>query len=249
MSENLPRTSSDNQQNPQEDPQNSDQIEQKIDEQISRSIEEQNEAQNEENANIQSSEAEIVPDDPDSLPVPEEAVNEPLEDENIEIQEQGPIQRLFNRVNILRVFNEMIADPDINDAMDTSDDDIDDDDDAGFFFENDSEENELETADESTNQEEDTNQAEDYNNAILPEDINYDTTLPSNHNYLGENFEEISAPKTVNEENDELEVPLLPFPGAEIYWRHTAQNSSNDIQLLPGQIMPLFFYAPLQVQI
>jgi hypothetical protein len=102
--------------------------------------------------------------------------------------------------------------------------------------------------DESTNQEDDANQIDDYNNAIMPDDINYDTALPSTHNYLGENFEEISAPKTVNEENDELQIPLLPFPGTEIYWRHTALNSSNDIQLLPGQIMPLFFYAPLQVQ-
>jgi len=119
---------------------------------------------------------------------------------------------------------------------------------SGFVFENDTDDDEMEIIDESTNQEDDAIQMEDYNNAVMPDNINYDTTLPSSHNYLGENFEEISAPNSVNEANDELQIPLLPFPGTEIYWRHSALNSSNDIQLLPGQIMPLFFYAPLQVQ-
>lgn len=120
----------------------------------------------------------------------------------------------------------------------------------GYYFNEGSDDEELMNGaneDSSDNQEnEETNQMEDYANAELPVDMNYDTALPSTHDYLGENFEDVSAPKTIHEQNDEVDIPLLPFPGSEIYWR-SETNSNNDIQLLPGQIMPLFFYAPLQI--
>jgi hypothetical protein len=119
----------------------------------------------------------------------------------------------------------------------------------GYYFNEGSEEEDLDDVNEESNNNQDndeTNQMEDYENAELPVDMNYDTALPSTHDYLGENFEEVSAPKTIHEQNDEVDIPLLPFPGSEIYWRYET-NSNNDIQLLPGQIMPLFFYAPLQI--
>lgn len=184
----------------------------------------------------------------------EQENNQVLENQNPEdreinaVQNQGMFNGLFNRANILRVFNGMFADYDVPEVLDLSDDDDNDEEEDQNVYFNESEGDDYELEDEMSNQDNETDQMEEYNNAELPENMNYDTALPSTHEYLGENFEEISAPKSIHEQNDELDIPLLPFPGTEIYFRNET-NKDNDVQLLPGQVMPLFFYAPLQVQL
>ena len=119
----------------------SDQLEQKIDAQISKSIGEQQDGTLEE-PNGAFPEAKNEPDNEEEPrePFPEES-NEPVpipDQEPIPEQpnevEEAPIRRFFNRVNMMRAFNEMepiafnemLADPEHNLHIDTSDDDEED---------------------------------------------------------------------------------------------------------------------------
>jgi cereblon len=86
----------------------------------------------------------------------------------------------------------------------------------------------------------DSDEADNYEHLQRPEGLNYDTALPSSHDYLGTNFEDVSAPRSCHEFNDEITLPLIGLPGNE---------SNNGVQLIPGQIMPVYFYSPLQIQI
>ena len=114
--------------------------------------------------------------------------------------------------------------------------------------EEDDDENEDDEEDELNDDEDDEEEEpteDDYENAQMPESINYDTHLPTSHNYLGENFEEVNTSNMIHEQNDTVTLPLLVIPGNESNTRF--RHITNEIQLLPGQMMPLYFYSPLQV--
>ena len=238
-----------------------DQLERDINLQISQSIEEQQEVHNITNNDlIDNSDANNANENQIAPEINEENINNEQNDDN-DANFDEP--RLFNRAqaNILRFFNNLFQGPDNNnneieinnDYNEGEDNDNDDEDDEEDYNDEDDEDDNFEF-DEIDDEEEgneyfmsdnddNTNQNQEYENAEIPQIINYDTALPTSHNYLGPNFEEVSAPKTIHEQNDELQIPLLSFPGNQYYRR-----SNNDIQLLPGQITPLFFYSPLQVQ-
>lgn len=61
--------------------------------------------------------------------------------------------------------------------------------------------------------------------------IEYDTTLPSQHNYLGEDLNELSG-RVVLDETSTVTLPLL-----------TLQN----VVLVPGQVLPLQLHHPTVV--
>lgn len=111
---------------------NLDQLEQEIDDQIIDSI------------NEQSIESQTEITDPKVNPANAESETnesngaeneESLDQEDNVNQEEEQAPNIFNRVNILRVFNEMLADPDLGYDMEMSDNEEDDDidDDAGFL--------------------------------------------------------------------------------------------------------------------
>lgn len=58
--------------------------------------------------------------------------------------------------------------------------------------------------------------------------IEYDTTLPSQHNYLGEDLNELSG-RVVLDETSTVNIPLLSLP---------------NIVLVPGQVLPLQLHHP-----
>jgi hypothetical protein len=68
---------------------------------------------------------------------------------------------------------------------------------------------------------------------------------PSSHNYLGQNFHDITTPKLIHNFNDHVLIPLLYLPGNSI----TSFDDENNVQLLPGQMLPIYFYSPLQIQV
>jgi hypothetical protein len=87
---------------------------------------------------------------------------------------------------------------------------------------------------------------DDYEAVQKPSEITYNRDLPSSHNYLGMNFQDVAASKnTLHESNDVIVIPLLSLPGNSYYENQT----DNYVQLIPGQVMPIYFYSPLQTQV
>ena len=74
------------------------------------------------------------------------------------------------------------------------------------------------------------NEAEDDSdaNSNAEQRIEYDTTLPSQHNYLGEDLNELSG-RIVLDETSTVNIPLL-----------TIEN----VVLVPGQVLPLQLHHP-----
>ena len=153
--------------------------------------------------------------------------------------------------------NDQIIENNINDQNEEDNDDNDDqydtpdqseDDDAASdydqYFNNDDEDDDddddeyNETDESSSNQ---TDNDDSYDNSSKPENINYDTELPTSHNYLGNNFQHVLKPKAFYDYNEEITIPLINLPGNN--W------NNNSVQLLPGQTMPMHFYSPLQIQV
>ncbi|KAG7283200.1 hypothetical protein CRUP_004942 [Coryphaenoides rupestris] len=85
--------------------------------------------------------------------------------------------------------------------------------------ENEEEENNMETEDR------------DSENAEKPTIINFDTSLPTSHAYLGSDMEEFHG-RTVHDDDSCQTIPVLP---------HTA------VMLLPGQTLPLQLFRPQEV--
>lgn len=110
-----------------------------------------------------------------------------------------------------------------------------------FLDEDDDEEEEEEEQEEEEDEEMYEEEEEQYENMEKPNDVNYDTNLPSSHNYLGQNFQDVSS-SYLNLES-QLSVPLLPMPGG-----YHGENG-NHTQLIPGQVMPMYFYSPVHIQI
>ena len=69
------------------------------------------------------------------------------------------------------------------------------------------------------------------NEEVRRQRIEYDTTLPSQHNYLGEDLNELSG-RVVLDETSTVTIPLL-----------TLQN----VVLVPGQVLPLQLHHPTVV--
>ncbi|RNA36227.1 cereblon isoform X1 [Brachionus plicatilis] len=88
-------------------------------------------------------------------------------------------------------------------------------------------------------------QIQDYEDIDMPAIINYNTELSSNHQYLGQNFEEISASKLMHDSNDVIQIPILDQP-SDVFFENDSENS---VQLIPGQVMPIYFYSPIQIQV
>ncbi len=129
-------------------------------------------------------------------------------------------------------FNDEIEEDD--DEEDEDEDDFDDDD-----LEDDDDDDDDDESDETSSNQTDNN--ESYENSAKPENINYDTELPTSHNYLGTDFQQVIKPKSFYDYNEEITIPLINLPGN--HW------NDNSVQLLPGQTMPIHFYAPLQIQV
>lgn len=119
-------------------------------------------------------------------------------------------------------------------ANEHEDDDEDEDDD--FFYDEEEEEEENENIQETN---------DDYENEEAPLAITYNTELPSSHNYLGQNFQEVSSSKQVHDSNEEIQIPILPLPGNSFY----ENDTDNNVQLIPGQVMPIYFYSSIQIQV
>lgn len=98
----------------------------------------------------------------------------------------------------------------------------------------------LETID--TEQED---EADDYDKIQKPCNLDSIESIPSSHNYLGQNFHDITTPKLIHNVNDHVLIPLLYLPGNSI----TSFDDENNVQLLPGQMLPIYFYSPLQIQV
>jgi cereblon len=106
-------------------------------------------------------------------------------------------------------------------------------------------EDEVDEDDEDTHEGYYQSNEDEYENVPKPDRITYNTELPSCHNYLGHNFNEVNTSKQVHASNDELQIPILPLPGNSYYENET----DTYVQLVPGQIMPIYFYAPNHIQV
>lgn len=62
-------------------------------------------------------------------------------------------------------------------------------------------------------------------------DVSYDTSLPAQHTYLGNDMEDLTG-RTVFEEDSLQTIPVL---------------TSHDVILVPGQILPLQIFRPLEI--
>lgn len=114
----------------------------------------------------------------------------------------------------------------------------------------DAEETDYEEEEEEENEsdEQDLEIAEidnDYENIDMPAVITYNTELSSNHEYLGQNFEEISSSKSIHNSNDVIQIPILDQPSDTFF----ENDSENNVQLIPGQVMPIYFYSTIQIQV
>ncbi|XP_064480332.1 protein cereblon-like [Ornithodoros turicata] len=69
------------------------------------------------------------------------------------------------------------------------------------------------------------------NNTTSPMDVSYDISLPAQHTYLGDDMEDLTG-RTVFEEDSIHTVPVL---------------TSHDVILVPGQILPLQIFRPLEI--
>jgi cereblon len=137
---------------------------------------------------------------------------------------------------------------DDDDELDDDDDEIDDDDemddDADFEFD------QMESNDDQQLMQQVEANNEEYERSQKPVGINYDLELATTHKYLGENFEQVSHPKSILEQNDQLTIPLInTLTGPHHFHNfYDDEETSSNLQLLPGQVMPVYFYSPLQVQ-
>lgn len=118
---------------------NPDLLEQEMDNQIRRGIDEQAREEVEDTANsLQVGAESSGANDDNEDQVNDNAQNSDEDEENLE-PNPGVFNRVFNRENLMRVFNQIIADPDIDQIFDEemSDGGSDDDDlegeDAGFY--------------------------------------------------------------------------------------------------------------------
>ncbi|CAF0850694.1 unnamed protein product [Brachionus calyciflorus] len=123
----------------------------------------------------------------------------------------------------------------VEDDDNDDDDEDDDNDDYDYEDEEDNEVDQIEAEDSD----------DDYETAQIPAVITYNTELASNHDYLGQNFQEISSSKLLYEINDIIQIPLLVQPSDTFY----ENDSDNSVQLIPGQVMPIYFYNPIQIQV
>ena len=124
-----------------------------------------------------------------------------------------------------------------------------------YFAPENYDEEEIEDEDEEEEEEEETESDEpdlengeidnDYENYDMPAIITYNTELSSNHEYLGQNFEEISSPKSIHNSDDVIQIPILDQPSDTFF----ENDSENNVQLIPGQVMPIYFYTPVQIQV
>lgn len=132
-------------------------------------------------------------------------------------------------------------------------DDEDADDGEFIFDESDEDEDEEGENDEDEDEEDEDEEFEElyqanedeYENVEKPDNITYNTELPSSHDYLGRNFQDVESSKYFHESNEEIQIPLLPLPGNSYYENET----ETYVQLIPGQIMPIYFYAPTHIQV
>lgn len=62
-------------------------------------------------------------------------------------------------------------------------------------------------------------------------DVSYDTSLPAQHTYLGDDMEDLTG-RTVFEEDSLQTIPVV---------------TSHDVILVPGQILPLQIFRPLEI--
>ncbi len=122
---------------------------------------------------------------------------------------------------------------------------VNDSEDEDDLFDTDVDDEEEELEDEADSREEET--VDDYENLQKPDQITYNTELPASHNYLGSNFQDIQGNKDhmMHESHDEITIPLLSLPGNS-YYEH---ESDNYVQLIPGQVMPVYFYSPIQTRV
>lgn len=117
---------------------NPDLIEQEIDNQIRRSIDEQAREEVEDTANSRQVETSDNNDNEDQVnnTAHNNDDNSDEDEENLE-PNPGVFNRVFNRENLMRVFNQIIADPDIDQIFDEDmsdgESDYDDLEDAGFY--------------------------------------------------------------------------------------------------------------------
>ena len=150
------------------------------------------------------------------------------------VDNNPPIDEIENNIDIRQVENE-------NDGYEIDDGDDDDDENVEELNDNYGDEDDDDNDDDDED-EEDMNELHDdqYNSSVKPEIINYDLELPTSHGYLG-NFQEVITPKSFYDYNEEIIIPLINLPGN--HW------NDNSVQLLPGQTMPIHFYAPLQISV
>lgn len=153
----------------------------------------------------------------------EQQQNEQLQNESFHSANEE-LPQLDNQEQQVRDYNDI----DFIDIEDNNQQEEDEEDDVVLLYEV------LDSTDEDEDDDEDRAETDqdDYENVQKPDQINYDKSLPSSHAYLGQNFEEIAAPRVFHQESELLTIPILALPGAN---------------LLPGAIMPLCVYAPLQV--
>ena len=152
-----------------------------------------------------------------ALPIIEDAIN------NIDLQINIENEQQQLNIDIQNENNDELNGNMIDDFIDDDDDDEDvvdddnDEEDDNFFV-------------DLINEE--SSDTDDYYSTDRPNQINFDTALPASHNYLGENFEDVTVPKVVHEQNDLITIPIIALPGT---------------QLLPGQVMPLCIYSSAQI--
>jgi hypothetical protein len=123
---------------------------------------------------------------------------------------------------------------------------------ADMFASDDDENEDLEEGEEDDEDEEEeddfraADEGDDYERVEKPNEITYNTDLPSSHNYLGRNFQDVAASvNSLHESNDIVVLPLLSLPGNS----HYENVTENYVQLIPGQVMPIYFYSPLQTMV
>ncbi|RDD39935.1 Protein cereblon [Trichoplax sp. H2] len=89
----------------------------------------------------------------------------------------------------------------------------------------------VEVAGEHDDDEQDTSQESQQDDDDDSNDHNFDPSLPVHHQYLGSNLEEFTG-RTVFEEDQVVQLPILRLPS---------------LVLFPGELLPLHFYMPNQV--
>ena len=170
--------------------------------------------------------------------VQERLIEHPLMDLIAPVTYNQPVENMQANINNDLDENEYENDDDdLELYLNVNENDDDNEDEGGYMFETDEDEGGIDFRVDET---------DEYESVQKPNDITYNTELPSSHNYLGRNFQDVQSSKnTLHESNDEIIIPLLALPGNSYYENET----DNYVQLIPGQVMPIYFYSPLQTQI